>query len=166
MSEPKAKIEAGLFNDTSMYQDIMTRPHPNSKAHLRMNRGDRAAQFAPFGALTGYQELIDEKAQRYAHKQYPDAAQVTLVTNELRQLQRQSRPVVTLNYFNDDAGFYQSTTATLLQVDWNQGVVRLQDHDVIAIANVRRIEDVNTKKDQKWKISDPFYLCVRLEFSD
>ncbi|BDZ31287.1 hypothetical protein RA086_08725 [Lactiplantibacillus sp. WILCCON 0030] len=140
MTEPKTKIEAGLFNDTSMYRDIMFRPQPNPKAHLRMNREDRAAQFAPFAALTGYQELIDKRAAIYAHKQYPDAAQVAKVTAQLQQCQGRQQLCVQLNYFNDTVGLYQTTTASLVRVDWDRGVVFLQDQDQIAIANIRWIK--------------------------
>ena len=42
------------------YDDIIDLPHHESKSHIRMNRIDRAAQFAPFAALTGYAEAINE----------------------------------------------------------------------------------------------------------
>ncbi len=42
------------------YADIIDLPHPEPKGRQRMPAGDRAAQFAPFAALTGYGELIDE----------------------------------------------------------------------------------------------------------
>ena len=42
------------------YQDIIHLPHPVSKKHPQMPVVDRAAQFAPFSALTGHKELIRE----------------------------------------------------------------------------------------------------------
>lgn len=42
------------------YEDIIDLPHPISKTHERMSVLNRAAQFAPFAALTGYEEMIDE----------------------------------------------------------------------------------------------------------
>ena len=42
------------------YADIIDLEHPTSKVHPRMNKEDRAAQFAPFAALTGYAEAINE----------------------------------------------------------------------------------------------------------
>ena len=41
------------------YEDMLDMPHPVSKKHPRMSMEDRAAQFAPFAALTGYEEAID-----------------------------------------------------------------------------------------------------------
>lgn len=42
------------------YDDIIGLEHPTSKKHRPMARRDRAAQFAPFAALKGYEEVIDE----------------------------------------------------------------------------------------------------------
>ena len=40
------------------YEDIVDLPHPTSKIHRPMARMDRAAQFNPFAALTGYDDEI------------------------------------------------------------------------------------------------------------
>ena len=42
------------------YKDIMYLKHPTSTKHPRMSRINRAAQFAPFAALTGHTEAIKE----------------------------------------------------------------------------------------------------------
>ena len=42
------------------YADIINLPHPESKRHPRMDREKRAAQFAPFAALTGHGAAVDE----------------------------------------------------------------------------------------------------------
>lgn len=42
------------------YEDIINLPHPVSKNHPQMPMASRAAQFAPFAALTGYGEAIKE----------------------------------------------------------------------------------------------------------
>ena len=46
------------------YDDIIDLPHPTSKRHPRMSLADRAAQFAPFAALTGFDGVIDKTARR------------------------------------------------------------------------------------------------------
>ena len=46
------------------YADIINLPHPTSKRHPRMSILERAAQFAPFAALTGYGDVIDAAARR------------------------------------------------------------------------------------------------------
>ena len=45
------------------YDDIINLPHHVSKTHPQMPIADRAAQFAPFAALTGYREQIKETAR-------------------------------------------------------------------------------------------------------
>lgn len=42
------------------YDDIINREHPTSRKHPRMSMHDRAAQFSPFAALTGYGDAVDE----------------------------------------------------------------------------------------------------------
>ena len=44
------------------YGDIIDLPHPDSKAHPRMTNENRAAQFAPFQALSGFGDAIKERA--------------------------------------------------------------------------------------------------------
>ncbi len=46
------------------YEDIIHLPHPTSPVHPRMPVGDRAAQFAPFAALAGFEEAIQETARQ------------------------------------------------------------------------------------------------------
>ncbi len=46
------------------YEDIVDLPHPVSRRHAQMPLLNRAAQFAPFAALTGYDEAIEETARR------------------------------------------------------------------------------------------------------
>ena len=42
------------------YADILPLPHPVSKRHAHMSPRERAAQFMPFAALTGYEALVNE----------------------------------------------------------------------------------------------------------
>lgn len=48
--------------DTLQYRDIIDLPHPVSKKHPRMSTLSRAAQFAPFAALTGFEGEIKKTA--------------------------------------------------------------------------------------------------------
>ena len=45
------------------YDDIINMPHHVSKRHPQMSMWNRAAQFAPFAALTGYEDAIKDTAQ-------------------------------------------------------------------------------------------------------
>ena len=48
------------LNDLHQYDDIINLPHPVSQKHPQMPAIDRAAQFSPFAALTGYEKLLEE----------------------------------------------------------------------------------------------------------
>ena len=51
------------------YDDIIELPHPEPSArHPRMSMADRAAQFAPFAALTGFEDVLQDTADRSARE--------------------------------------------------------------------------------------------------
>ena len=53
-----------VFGSKDDYSDIIGLEHPTSRKHPRMAAEMRAAQFAPFAALAGYDEAIEETAMR------------------------------------------------------------------------------------------------------
>lgn len=50
------------------YSDLIDQPHHVSKKHPQMSAHDRAAQFAPFAALSGYDLVIDETAKQVSYE--------------------------------------------------------------------------------------------------
>lgn len=48
------------LKEEHQYDDIIRLPHPTSKKHPRMAAIERAAQFSPFAALTGYEKALEE----------------------------------------------------------------------------------------------------------
>ena len=56
------------MNDPSdTYEDIINLPHHVSRIHPHMTLEERAAQFSPFAALTGYEAAIDKTRRRAQH---------------------------------------------------------------------------------------------------
>ena len=53
-------IKGNEPDPSEIYKDIIDMPHQQSKTHPHMSLYDRAAQFAPFAALTGYDDMIKE----------------------------------------------------------------------------------------------------------
>ena len=51
------------YDDRHRYDDIIDLPHHVSKTHPLMPAADRAAQFAPFAALTGHGAAVEETAR-------------------------------------------------------------------------------------------------------
>ena len=54
------KLQKSVIEVQQKYGDILNLPHHVSETHPPMSIADRAAQFAPFAALTGYKEAIEE----------------------------------------------------------------------------------------------------------
>ena len=87
------------------YDDMLDMPHHVSPTRPRMSRLDRAAQFAPFAALTGFGEAITEADRMPERRMELGEAETAELAEKLRILEaRQSeRPEITLTWFIPDA---------------------------------------------------------------
>ena len=54
---------------SEVYADIIDLPHHRSDKHPHMSIHDRAAQFAPFAALSGYEEMIKQEELKHEQEQ-------------------------------------------------------------------------------------------------
>lgn len=132
--------------DTHCYEDIINREHPKSDRHPPMKLSDRAAQFMPFSALTGYEQAIEETA-RLTQEEVELTEDTKWQLNEkLRILQENvnSSIPVTLTYFVPDArksgGAYVTATGVVKRMDVYQQAVILQDDTIIYLEQIRKIE--------------------------
>ena len=57
-----------VFGSKDDYSDIIGLEHPTSRKHPRMAAEMRAAQFAPFAALTGFEQVVDDAAEDVMNK--------------------------------------------------------------------------------------------------
>ena len=64
------------------YMDIIKHPHHTSKKHPKMPQTVRAAQFAPFAALTGHNDAMLATAM-YSAKKYQDDDSIFVTEEEL-----------------------------------------------------------------------------------
>lgn len=105
------------------YDDIINFPHPVSKKHPQMSMLNRAAQFAPFAALTGHGAAIEETARLTDSQIELDENGRAELDRKMEQLLSQvfRHPTVTITYFQPDArkagGAYFSITATVKKWD-------------------------------------------------
>lgn len=67
VTQVSGKLQKSVIEVQQKYGDILNLPHHVSETHPPMPIADRAAQFAPFAALTGYEEAIEE-TERLAEK--------------------------------------------------------------------------------------------------
>ena len=105
------------------YSDILYLPTPTSERHPRMSREARAAQFAPFAALSGYGEAIIEEARLTEER--------ALIAEEVREnilrwwqlllVIEDAEPYITVEYFLPDerksGGSYRTVSGRLTSVD-------------------------------------------------
>lgn len=108
---------------SNKYDDIINLPHPTSPRHPRMPIVDRAAQFAPFAALTGYDDVIDETARL--------TDRMTELSEEMKEILDakqhfladviDTHPKISVVYFVPDAkkqgGMYKTVTGELKMID-------------------------------------------------
>ncbi len=128
------------------YDDIISLPHPTSKKHQRMSRENRAAQFSPFAALTGYDALVDETARLTEMRTELDEQQKSALDEILRQLLEHigEKPEIAIRYFVPDlrkfGGEYIDYRGWLLRIDPFEGSLLFEDGLKIAIEDVFDIQ--------------------------
>ena len=57
-----------MSRDIERYMDIIDLPHHKSDSHPQMPQADRAAQFAPFAALVGFEDILRKVARQHEQK--------------------------------------------------------------------------------------------------
>ena len=128
------------------YDDIIDMPHHVSEKHPQMPMIDRAAQFSPFAALTGYDTAIVETARLTDQKRELSEDQKQVISKALHDLQRRIKkaPVVTVTFFQPDkrksGGAYRTVTGTAKKVDEYLGVLELTDGTAIPFDDIWSME--------------------------
>lgn len=129
------------------YDDIIDLPHHTSPRHPRMQVRDRAAQFAPFSALTGYGDAIDETVRVTDGKvELSEDAKALLDLKQRLLMERiDSRPEITVTYFEPDkrkaGGTYQTITAKLKRINETERVLVFTDGMHISTDAIVAISD-------------------------
>jgi len=86
------------------YSDIIDRERPVSKKHPPMDRMMRAAQFAPFAALTGHDEAVRETARLTEEEIELDEYEVAELNRKLQWLAEHKDTEVSVVHFVKDTG--------------------------------------------------------------
>ncbi len=105
------------------YDDIINLSRPISKKHLPMSLQDRAAQFAPFSALTGHYSSLAETARVTERKIEPDELQKELINRKLTEAcsENGSLKEIAITYFVKDlkkeGGEYVTVRGKIKKID-------------------------------------------------
>lgn len=127
---------------TNPYDDIINLPHHRSAAHPHMSAHDRAAQFSPFAALTGYDSAIAETARLTDTRIELDEYSKTDLNERLSIIQEEidDEPEVTITYFQPDrqksGGAYITVTGYVKKIEDYERTVVMQDATKIPIDDI------------------------------
>ena len=130
------------------YDDIINLPHHVSKKHPQMSLYARSAQFAPFAALTGYEDAVKETARETSHRVEIDEELKTILDSKLQILAEQikTKPEATFTYFVPDTkkegGEYITVTGIVKKIDMYNQCIYLADNMQIPINDVLEIGDL------------------------
>ena len=129
----------------SRYDDIINLPHYEPKYHTRMSMASRAAQFAPFAALTVHDSAIQETARL--------TDEFSLGETEIDELNRKMQLIakhldeeieLEVTYFLPDkkkkGGSYEHYTGTIRRIDEYEGVLIFADGKRIPLNSLQNIE--------------------------
>lgn len=128
------------------YDDIIHMPHHVSATRKPMPLLDRAAQFSPFAALTGYDAAIRETGRLTDNAVDLDVDGKAMLNETLQRLSglQETRPEVTVTYFVPDArktgGAYTTVTGRVKKLDPNTQVLLLTDGTEIRFSRILEIE--------------------------
>lgn len=128
------------------YEDIRNHERYQLKHHTPMSLESRAAQFAPFAALVGYDEEIGEAARSTDGREELSEDAIDALNQAFQKLleHEEERPLVTVTYFQPDAkkdgGRYMTYTGNFRFYDAEKRVMKFVDGMVIGVGQVCRIE--------------------------
>ena len=128
------------------YDDIINLPNPTPTCKPRMSALDRAAQFAPFAALTGYEAVVAEAA-RLTDDRLELSEDMKIILNDKMQMivdTIDKEPFVTIKYFVPDkrkaGGAYVEVSGIVKEIDEYERCIVMTDGIKIPIEQVRAID--------------------------
>lgn len=130
------------------YNDIINLPHFVSKKHPQMSKEARSAQFAPFAALSGYEDAIKETAKLTDNKIELSDEMINIINDKLLFIGKniQDKPLITITYFVPDkrknGGEYISVTNSIKQIDLINNIIILTNKKKICINDIIGISGI------------------------
>ena len=128
------------------YDEIIDLPHHVSKTRPQMPMSDRAAQFSPFAALTGYDSAIKETGRLTDEKIELGEESLTALNARYQMLMDvlAEGPEVGITYFKPDerkaGGAYVTITGAIRKIDDFEQIIIMQDGTRIPMGDVLSLE--------------------------
>jgi hypothetical protein len=136
----------GGCNVKRKYDDIINHEYTGVKKHKKMTLSNRAAQFAPFVALTGYDSAINETARLTDERITLSVEMKEKLDWKLNILKEymDTSPNVKITYFIKDekksGGTYKVITGTVIKIDKYIQTIIMEDKTVVYIKDIFEIE--------------------------
>lgn len=131
---------------SGQYDDIINLPHYVSTTRPQMPMKDRAAQFSPFAALTGYDAAIRETGRLTDERIELGEGALNLLNMKFQILvdSLEEKPEVTFTYFKPDerkaGGAYLNITGTVKKVDFIERIIVMHDGIKLPMDDIMNIE--------------------------
>lgn len=129
------------------YDDMLEMPHHQSETRPHMSMVDRAAQFAPFAALTGYDGQVKEAGRLTEQKIELDETEKQVLNNRFSLLHEHlgDRLLVKITHFKQDlrkeGGAYCIKTGILKKIDAQTQSIVFEDGEMIRMQDVLTVEN-------------------------
>ena len=122
------------------YIDLLYLNRPVSTKHRPMTQSNRAAQFAPFAALTGYEQAVNEAARWTESQIFLSDDQISIINHELNLLKQHPSSEAEIVYFVPDSkkkgGHYLNIRSKVKKIDELYHQILLFDGTVIPIKQI------------------------------
>ena len=129
----------------SKYDAIIDLPHHRSVTHPHMTSTDRAAQFAPFAALVGYDEAIGETARLTDERPQLDEQQLSRLDELLTEITANPNATVRVTYFVVDerkaGGRYERAEGVIKKIDGFSKTIVLESGEKIPIEDIVELSE-------------------------
>ena len=128
------------------YDDIINLPHHVSKSHPPMEIMDRAAQFSPFSALTGYEAAAKETQRLTQPRIELDESEKLLLDKKFHQLEAKLslNPVISVTYFVPDkrkeGGAYITVSGKVSKIDYYKKNIQMESGEILPLDDIIDIQ--------------------------
>lgn len=142
-----------MYIDPHKYDAIIDLPYIKSKQHKWMSRLNRAAQFAPFAALSGHEETMTETARRVNSKIELDEDALDILNHKIQLIIESNLKMITVTYFEKDdkkdGGRYNDYTGEFKYYD--------------SVNKTLLIDDIEINRDDIINIDSPIFNTFYLD---
>lgn len=128
------------------YQDIIKIEHYEPKRHKRMSIANRAAQFAPFAALTGYNDAVNEVGRITNEQIMLSEDEREIINEKIRKIKEniKNKPTIKITYFIadlfKDGGSYVTIKEIVRRIDEGRQLIILNNKKEIKMRDIIEIE--------------------------